>query len=305
MLRKKLYFCNAFFEWELDKKKSVTIEEGLRAHPLFFQLHYLPLLFADHVLLAKAPPRNFPTQAKIHLLSDQNFSDFELTSYAPTHSLQQWAKEKKIPYQIPPLDLVEEITSKVFSFENTQQLPGSKILHSLDETKAWLAVGKFPKVLKTPFGFSGTGHTILRHADANISKLQFPLIGEPWVERTLDFSTHYEVGESITCVGKTTMQNSARGSFLSCTTDADTPQVDHLPLLQKIQKRGFFGPISIDSFVYEEGIHPVVEINPRHTMSSIAVLIAKKLGYPIKLTYGSHGNLLPAGYRKNLSIVRV
>ncbi|GAB5411366.1 MAG: hypothetical protein ChlgKO_04800 [Chlamydiales bacterium] len=289
MLRKKLYFCNTYFEWELEQKKDITIEEGLRAHPLFFQLHHLPLLFAEKTLLAP------------EIQNKTEFANFELVSYAPSRSVQKWAQEKNIPYNIPPLDLVKTLTSKIFSFENAPQLPGSAILYNAKEATAWLAKGPFPKVLKTPFGFAARGHTILQHANFDCSKLTFPLIGEPWVKRQLDFSMHFEIGEEIRCVGKTLMQNDQRGSFLSCKTGADIPEVNHLPLLEKIQEMGFFGPISIDSFVYDGGIHPVVEINPRHTMSSIAC----KIGVPIKFTYGKDGDLLPSGYAKNLTIVKL
>ena len=286
-MMRKIFFCNTYFEWELEQERAITIEEGLRAHPLFFQLHYLPLLFAEKSLLAP------------DIQKKSGFEGFELISYAPSHSVQKWAQERNIPYNIPPLDLVKTLTSKIFSFQNAPQLPGSTILHNAKEAAAWLAEGPFPKVFKTPFGFASRGHTILQHANFDCSKLSFPLIGEPWVKRSLDFSMHFTIGKEITCVGKTLMENDARGSFFSCETGAEIPYVNHFPLLKKIQSMGFFGPLSIDSFVYDDKIHPVVEINPRETMSSIAC----KIGTPIKFTYGKDGDILPSGYAKNLKIV--
>jgi len=311
----KVHLCNTFFEWELQQKTAVTLAQGLSAHHFFFQLHYLPLLYADPqdiVLLAKFPKKTYLecleaqgfALPKMRLLSDRQFPPLPLSSYGPAQSVQTWAKERGLSYSIPPLEVVKILTSKIFSFENSPQLPESALLENASQAEEWCASTPHPKVLKDPLGFSGRGHLILRRPDYDFTQLSFPLIGEPWVERTLDFSTHFEIGKEISCVGQTRMENSKQGHFISCATGAHH-EIDLTPLLTKIQAMGFFGPLSIDSFIYENGLHPIVEINPRLTMSSIAIKIAKKLHSPIHLSYSKTGTLLPSGYSKNLSIDRL
>lgn len=128
------------------------------------------------------------------------------------------------------------------------------------------------------------------------------LVVEPWLERELDFSVQLEMGRGgLKLRGYTGLVNDRKGQFLANWAEAGfsrclparaaallraqpgtSGQLESLydeiiPLLEaELQRVGFVGPVSIDSFFYRtpQGdcrLKPVVEINPRYTMGRLLV----------------------------------
>ncbi len=305
-------FVNAFFEEELISTSSFTPLQHLEKHPVYFQLQYLACLVAEDFetpLLSHAPSLqylnhlkslgfNVPTYA---LLSDLPTSKASLSSWGPSKSLQTWALEKNISYQIPPLDLVKKIQSKEFCFKSFPQLEGSALISSLEELTSWWSSFIGPKVLKTLYGSSGRGHHISYDDDLSKAsaflKRNPTVIGQPWVERVLDFSTQWVIQEdgSFSYVGATVCENSSRGIYLkSIVGPSDLLFKDNLHFLEEhltfakkaikqLAALSFFGNVGFDAFVYldpetkKTKLFPIVEINARKTMGWAALQIAKKL----------------------------
>ena len=123
------------------------------------------------------------------------------------------------------------------------------------------------------------------------------MIGEPWVERILDFSTQWKDGQ---LVGVTIFENEPNGTYKGTYAGVveEWALEDHLrvalPLIEKMGKMGYGGHIGIDAFIYlwegERRLHPIVEINGRKTMSWVALQLA---GGRLFYTRSSQG-LLPS-----------
>jgi uncharacterized ferritin-like protein (DUF455 family) len=140
------------------------------------------------------------------------------------------------------------------------------------------------------------------------------VIIEPWLERELDFSVQLEMGSArLKLCGYTGLINDTKGQYQANWAAANHvrripsgvaalfPKPDDIAnrlqslyedifsLLEgELQKAGYVGPVSIDSFVYRtpEGncrLKPIVEINPRYTMGRLTVELMKQT------CPGSHG----------------
>lgn len=285
------HVCNIFFEKELESPSHRSLVDWLRIHPVVFQLQFLPLLYAapnDSIFVSDLPENPDP---RLKLLEP---TDLLLIDWGPSQAISRWNKS----YSIPPWENVRTLNSKIFSFTHSPKLPHAELLANEAEANLWLAKTPGPKVLKTPFGTAGNGHI------HNEKYKSFPLIGEPWVERILDFSTQWKDGQLL---GATVFENDAKGTYKS--TLAGDPQKllsshfwaleEHLnaarPLIQHFPK----GHVGIDAFIYrwngKEHLHPIVEINGRKTMSWVALHI-QQTHYPSKMlrffyTHNSEGFL--------------
>ncbi len=293
----RLHVCNAFFESELEGTGERDLESWIRSHKIFLQLQFLPLLYAapeDRILVTDLPSEG-PLDPRLCLIRDLPCA-LPIEDWGPSLAVAAFAKKHRLPYKIPDWELVKKINSKIFSFNESPQLPGAKLLHSEEEIVEWIETTPGPKVLKTPFGTAGRGHIHFRELqnlnvkqqyttpktmrlrgpqDVNVKRLYIcPLIGEPWVERVLDFSTQWRDKQLI---GVTLFENTPGGSYRGTVKGCVDPSIldEHLnvarPLIEKIHKMGYSGHLGVDAFVYrwggKEQLHPVVEINARKTMS--------------------------------------
>lgn len=317
----KLHICNTFFEKELETPEQKPLLQWFRSHPVVQQLQFLPLLYAapeDKILVSDLPENPDPRLCLI----DHPPTGYPIEHWGPSRAIAAWAEKHRLPYSIPDWPLVRQVNSKVFSFTAAPQLPGSALLRSHTEVTAWMAKTPGPTVLKTPFGTAGKGHILNDKASpkqanvkpqyktptdeasfggpekANVKPLYIcPLIGEPWVERALDFSTQWEKGELI---GVTVFENEPNGTYKGTFEGVMEPWAleEHLavarPLIKKIGEMGYQGNIGVDAFVYmwegKKRVHPVVEINARKTMSWVALQLPRKRLYYTKEAQG----LLPS-----------
>jgi hypothetical protein len=269
------HLCNTFFEMELDGKSRPLIS-WLRSHPVITQLQFLPLLYAkrDDLILVSDLPEN--SDPRLHRLTDIP-PELPIEHWGPSLAIAAWNPN----YPKPNWDLIRTINSKIFSFTQSPLLPGAKLLSTKEIADEWIQTTKGPLVLKTPYGTAGRGHTILdpQNPSLNVKPLYTgPCIGEPWVERVLDFSTQWENGK---LVGVTLFENEPNGTYKG--TFAGEPEKwaldEHLsyatPLIEKLMQMGYSGNVGIDAFIYlwegKQRLHPIVEINARKTMSWVAL----------------------------------
>jgi hypothetical protein len=228
-------------------------------------------------------------------LEDDRWDVEGIESWGASLAIKDWAAKRKIFYLMPDWEITRTINSKIFSFVRSPKLPGAALLQNEQEAKLWIEHTAGAKVLKTAFGTAGRGHFHIPGRGSLPSFLknefnkQLPLIGEPWVDRVLDFSTQWKDGVLL---GATVFENHPNGSYRSTLT-GPAPQIfgsrlwaleEHLekvqPILAEIEQLGFFGHLGIDAFIYKwegkELLQPIVEINGRKTMSWVALQIQER-----------------------------
>jgi hypothetical protein len=311
---KKLHIANTNFELTYEKGITSDLQNSFFMHPSFLQLQFLPLLYAnpeDSVLVTTIPSQDYLKQIallrgdlpKMILMSEVIQEDYTIEPWAHNHLIQDWAKKKNIDYRPPSKVVMQELASKKFTFDYAPKLKNATLIRSPLDIK-W---DSLPIVLKSDFGFSGLGNTIL-HKKEDIKETPFLRIQEPWVKVVTNFSSQYLVTENeIVCLGRTQIQNTERGSYLATKVGPlnipksfiEKHDLESRLLLTRAQKMGFRGNAGIDAFTYKDNcqiaLHPIVELNPRKTMSWFALCLLKNKEGSISLTkeIDSTLNLLP------------
>lgn len=205
----------------------------------------------------------------------------------------------------PPQKAVRQANSRLFAFQLAQKLgldlPGSATAFSSAEVLARLKDLHGPAVVKPIFGNAGIGLTFVENwpltaqQEATISESLAQgggaAIIEPWVQRTDDFSTYFQLEQDGT-IRDFTIQRclvGRSGSFYGMIIEPGQ-KLSAAPLLQQVaqevasslQDIGYFGPVVIDGYSYRMpdgtlAINPLVEINARQTMGMIARHLYQKL----------------------------
>jgi hypothetical protein len=339
----ELLLANTDFEFELDSQKVIPLEKSMALGNLTLQLHFIPVLYAgpeDNILVYGLPEKNYEEYLlKLGLWRDKEllpkFTRIGALKIAPgskirtwgaSKRIQQWAIEHEIAYAMPPWQTVIEVNSKAFSFEHCPRLPDAALLSSEEEVRAWLHLYWPKKVLKTCFGLASRGHFMIdtereinQKALKSFLQTEFvkplPVIGEPWVERLMDFSTQWEVGTDkiIRYLGTTCIMNSSTGRYMGTIAGEEKKIMGkYLPFLEEHQQaaekllkvtaeKGYFGFAGVDAMIYcmpESGekafLHPIVELNARMTMG-LAALLFQQRHFPknvISIHYCSKEELL-------------
>jgi hypothetical protein len=285
----KLHICNTNFEWELVQKKAASPVFAFERHPIFLQLQFLPLLYAepeDGVVVTDSPNeefwealQNFGIIApKLHFFSDKDFSRYrQIESWGPSLILSRFAQEHHLQYSIPPWETVLQVNSKAFSYQISPKLPGSTLLFDQKQAQEWLNSSSGKVVFKTCYGVSGRGHLLI-DLDEYISQKRFwsflqkewnenrPVIAEPWVSRVLDFSTQWEIvtKDDIRFIGAAICENDPKGSYRR-NYAGDPVQLfgkyinfleEHrkivLPILTEMARLKHIGNVGIDAMVFLE-----------------------------------------------------
>jgi len=292
-----LHIANTTFEDELSEEKTLPIEQIIAKHPIYCQLQFLPLLYAeagDGIAVTDLPKD--PVQFPLHLFRSPEPLPYKaVESWGYSRSIAAWAKKHGIAYEMPPWEVVKQVNSKEFSFSESPKLAGAALLHNFDEVRAWWSSVKGPKVLKSCYGLSGRGHLFDESRMQQFTNAEFaknrPVIGEPWVQRDFDFSTQWYIhpSQEVEYLGPTVCVSDAKGQYRENRV-GDAAQLfgKHLPLLEehrvcaltllkKIAALGFFGNAGVDAMIYEEGkLHPIVEVNARKTMGWVALRMQQK-----------------------------
>lgn len=343
----RFHLCNTFFEREMEENSPRPLDAWIQLHPAFRLLQFLPLLYAEHedfIFVDKLPPTPDPRLIELSSftpklirestvepgLNQLRQTSGSLETWGPSRSIFSWAQKKELSYPSPSFELTAEIQSKKFVHQFTPRLSKAALLTTFSEVNQWIQQTDGPKVLKTIFGTSANGHFHLDRGGSLASFLErsfskgHPVIGEPWVERTFDFSSQWHIGSTIELLGLTVFETSSSGSYQA--THAGPQEKlfkergwaiePHLysaqTLLKQIQKMGFFGSLGIDSFIYldngREKLWPIVELNARKTMSWVALQIQQKKYQQqvIRMSFENRpGGILPGSFKKNIFIEKI
>ncbi len=173
-----------------------------------------------------------------------------------------------------------------------------------------LAAGSGAVVVKALYGSSGRGQIHCREGQvraeqrgqlANMLRRQGQVVVEPWLDKVVDLSLHFDVGgEGAAVVAGWTRfltdgRGQYRGSFVGSLTAGldeeakrflygDGRDARRLPrlgeqlaewLVEPLCAAGYQGPVGVDAMVYRDRdrlrLKPIVELNPRTTMGRVAL----------------------------------
>jgi hypothetical protein len=223
--------------------------------------------------------------------------------WGASQQMHRWAQEREMHYPFSTdWEIIREINSKAFS-HCYSILPEAALLADVAELERWLQRVKGKKVIKTCFGLSGKGNRLISQNALNSSLLLFcnkewnegrVMIGEPWLDKVFDFSSQWIIHSqgSHELLGLTVFETDEKGMYLgtlagnkekifgSFLSYASDHQVFAKKVLTDLAQKGFFGYVGIDALIYRLGekicLYPIVEINARQTMSSVALRLQKK-----------------------------
>ena len=272
-----------------------SLEKNFEKHPLFLQLQYLPLLYADPsdvVAVTEIPDQKYlltlqetmkrgknenPT---IIPLSDRSsFQGMSCRSWGASRLVKEWAEERNVHYSIPDWEIAQLVNSKAFSFRYTH-LTHATLISNKEELITWLKDAPRDKVFKTCFGLAGKGNFCFNDTYPSSQLLTFcqreweqkrPILAEPWCERLEDFSTQWLIhpDQKIEFIGGTRFETDEKGRYQG-TLAGPQEQLfaslesfleEHCQIVQKalsdIAALGFFGNLGIDAFIYR---HPETKL---------------------------------------------
>lgn len=212
--------------------------------------------------------------------------------------------------RFPDLSSVKKVNSRsfcsAFNRESTTGVPGSRFCTSGEEVREAFAAlaGAFPIVAKPDFGASGFGFihiTAGAEPSVPLARSIERLLSsggctvEPWCDRLCDVSTSCSIKNDGTIhdLRHYRCHTASHGAFYAVSVGGNDPFIDRyhddleraaLLAAHALSKLGYFGPVGFDSFVYRDAtsgidrLAPVIEINARHVMSSIAHALHEKIG---------------------------
>lgn len=339
-MTKIIHLANTDVEFEYAHPSKLSLRQSWSRHPLCLQLQYLPLLYAkadDFVAVTEFPNDAYLSALKqtgwwsgglprmLLLDGPESLEGMRCLSWGPSRQVQAWAAEKGVQYELPPdWDNVCLVNSKAFSFRYTT-LPDAALLVNEQDLVQWLRKTKGVKVIKTCYGLSGLGNRRTDGPEATDALLSFcrkewankrPVVGEPWLDRILDFSTQWKIdpGGTIEWIGATRFEADAHGIYQGTLAGPEELLFGSLEIfleqhrqfvqkvLEEIAGKGFFGSVGFDALLYRDphshsiSLYPLVEINGRMTMSLVALLLQQHIcpDRVLKLSFERSGDAFPS-----------
>lgn len=181
-------------------------------------------------------------------------------------------------------------------------LPGARAVTSLAELDEHLArTGAARWVCKAPWtaagrdrahgeGTAATGE--LRVYIGRLIERFGAVVFEPWLDRVRDIGVCASVSSDgrVDAEPPHTLLSDPRGGFLGIDLAAPPLHDFDRELLAKtvaacgsaLSRQGYVGPFTVDAFIYRDGVaqalHPLCELNARHTFGHVARAVAKRFG---------------------------
>ena len=256
--------------------------------------------------------------AKVNkLIGDEGY---QIVPWGWSRFVEAWAREHQLGIAIPDYELIRKLNSKIHTFQYNEKagsnLMGARCVTSMEALEQSLLdyrnFGFTHCVLKLEYGMSGRDRQVIpcklplesRHAGWVKKRLQYneEIVLEPWVEKVLEFSTHYEVNSAgCELIGQTILLSQNKGEYLGNVTIPEQRMIPFsneaidaiTPMIQNAQVQGYQGPISVDSAVYrlphqyEYQLYPLMDINARWAMGRMALEWTRRLA-PGQLTLWRH-----------------
>ena len=306
----KLFLFNGTFDLELGGFPTDKVKAAVDEMACLFGLIGTD---RDRRILSVRLPESYPEHLTDHGLvfaTPYNESCRVRLSACPwgwTENAVSAFKNVNAAMQHPPLPEVRTVNSRKFVYDELTQfgcgIPQSRFCNTADECAVVIRAGRGrPFVVKPAFGSAGFG--FIHTSSAGLTRSQLEAVGrtiertgegvsvEPWLNRVGDLSTSGTVttsGELRDISIHRTLNNRA-GAFFAVLLCRDDPQLRpwHSRLIETARaaaaaaaRHGYSGPMGLDSLLWNDGYQthlvPVIEINARYTMSTIARAVRDRL----------------------------
>ncbi|HUJ60100.1 MAG TPA: hypothetical protein VLX92_16455 [Kofleriaceae bacterium] len=173
-------------------------------------------------------------------------------------------------------------------------LPGARGVATLAELDAATAAIAGRWVCKAAWTASGRDRGFGDGAPAGETRTYLarllargPAVVEPWLERTADLGVCARVDPQGRIIAEPphALRVDPRGGFAGIALRASIAP-EHRAALDRVvaaagaalARAGYAGPFGVDAFVHRGGLHPLCELNARHTFGHVAHALAARLG---------------------------
>lgn len=192
----------------------------------------------------------------------------------------------------PAAEIVAEVNDKRFSHRLEHELgialPGSRLIHCLDDLRTAVEECNQDWVLKHPLGVSARERAVGKRGRISESALgwarkqlvAWSLVFEPWVEPRQDFSMHFLIKPdgSVDDLGHCRLVGDPGGIYRGNLLDpgyelAPGAKAVGLEVARQVAAKGYWGPLGIDAFEGGSGLRPLVEINARHSFGRMTLAL--------------------------------
>ena len=266
----------------------------------------------DALLVEESPAESLKSEAArlgvelVTLHSSQPQTNRIFTPWGWTHGAVALAERVGAGEGVVPpvsLETVRRVNSKLWSHALEQELgvgmAGARTAGSfaeLEEAVARACPREDDKwVIKSPFGFAARERVLgrgarLDGAQATWARRQFAggetLIFQPWLERVREYGVTLEIapGGEINLVGISDLQTNGAGTgtgyLLGRKIDSGRrAELESMARIvgARLYLEGYTGPAGVDALEHTGGLHPLLEINARHTMGFVALAIERAL----------------------------
>jgi hypothetical protein len=331
------YYLNADFDLSLRGRPSLLES----ADPTFVHEMAWHFLFAakpeDSLIVHRPLPQDFlgylasKGMALPRLVLDPGFSpDAEFTPFGWNPHTAGLAERYSHPPAHPDPETVKTANSRAFGIEVERDWYASHqgygtLFVTQGDLESFLRdrIGPNGWVIKGNHGHAGTANVRVpsgeasaetRAALARLFEEHGRVVAEPWDERVLDLAIHFTIerGGGVTGFRGHRLLNSRDGAFLGVEIApsrmppeawVQALQASARTAAQALHGIGYFGPVSIDAYVYAtpDGprLRPLVDINARRSMAMPAHGLADRLpGKTLQWTWSKPRKLrLPEDYR--------
>lgn len=295
------YYFNALFDHELGGYPTATVARAAAEMATLF----IPLLKTnDRAVVDVEMPDGYLARLRMYGLGMGNVSDDGFGTGKPV--VWGWSRDAlermaPVPRDVhPPLEVVRKVNGRCFSTLVAKRfgvgVPGARYCATVGKAETAVLDGSvpLPLIVKPAFGASGYGFRLIRSEEqwqgerGDIAKRceNGGVVVEPWLTRKCDMSLSMEIGRDGT-VGNLFFQRqwiNTHGAYYGSYCADDDPVINPWEkdlaragreITGEMAKEGYFGPVGIDSFVYEtangdERLAAVVDINARCTMGMLA-----------------------------------
>lgn len=340
MTRPRVYYFNGSFDLRLGGGIAPRHERLFAEMTLWFMPVGTP---ADRIICDVSPPAEY-----LEYLDTVGLSPPGQTASGkryPDHAGFPWGWDLDAVTRLracgtrvdcPDLAVVKHVNMREFSIRVAREcglgVAGAVVCHSPKQARSAIrAAPNMPCVIKPAFGNAGIGFVFVESREpqaerfARVERLfergDPAVVVEPWLPRTGDISTSFELGRDGTVSGlrhhltRTTPQGGFYGVVLR-PTDALVehwrPELEHAAACaaSALSAQGYFGPANVDSMVIDgsegERLVALLEINARQGMSVIAYSLRERLcpdRYVLFRTVGRKQHSLPGSYAEWLEML--
>jgi hypothetical protein len=203
----------------------------------------------------------------------------------------------------PPPEVVARVNSKLWSHaletELGVALEGAGVAGTFGELEELVARacprGGDKWVVKSPYGFAARERVLGRGPRIEEPQAKWarkalargePLVFQPWLEVVREYGVVIEVARDggVEVLGFSDVVTNGAGTAFGYTLGRP-PSARRAAELERfarevggrLRREGYFGPAGLDAIEHARGLHPVLEVNARHTMGHVALAVEREL----------------------------